>query len=369
MSLDLAPPGRAGGAMPDAVEEAGRQIRICNACRYCEGFCSVFPATTRQRHFTAGDLTHLANLCHNCRGCYYSCQYTAPHEFDLNLPTALGTLRQKSWEDFVRPRGLVRAFSHHGMAILALAVVAVTLIAAVAQSGPEGAGGASFYAFVPHWLMVSIFLPLFIAPLVVVGSALYRYWHATAGTTRPGWRGLGAAVWSTIWMRNLSGGDGQGCNFEREERPTHARRLAHQAVMYGFLLCFVATSVATIMDYGFGLPAPYPLFSAPRLLGLSGGILLVLGAAKLFVLKLQAERPLGAPGVWGGEMAFVVLLGLTGASGLLLSALDGGALTRGALVLHLGLVATFFVLIPYSKMIHGFFRLTALTLEAADRKG
>jgi precorrin 3B synthase CobZ len=64
-----------------ATEEARRQIEICNACRYCEGYCDVFPAMTRQRAFSDGDITQLANLCHNCRGCYYACQYTEPHEF------------------------------------------------------------------------------------------------------------------------------------------------------------------------------------------------------------------------------------------------------------------------------------------------
>ena len=53
-----------------AVDEARRQIEICNACRYCEGFCAVFPAMTRDKSFAAPQLLHLANLCHNCRGCY-----------------------------------------------------------------------------------------------------------------------------------------------------------------------------------------------------------------------------------------------------------------------------------------------------------
>ena len=70
---------------PSAMDEARRQVEICNACRYCEGYCSVFPAAFRQRAFTDGDPTQLANLCHNCRGCFYACQYTEPHEFALNL--------------------------------------------------------------------------------------------------------------------------------------------------------------------------------------------------------------------------------------------------------------------------------------------
>ena len=28
--------------------EVARQLQICNACRYCEGFCAVFPAMTRR---------------------------------------------------------------------------------------------------------------------------------------------------------------------------------------------------------------------------------------------------------------------------------------------------------------------------------
>ena len=27
-----------------AVHEARRAMEVCNACRYCEGFCAVFPA-------------------------------------------------------------------------------------------------------------------------------------------------------------------------------------------------------------------------------------------------------------------------------------------------------------------------------------
>jgi len=87
--------------MPDDLSdgpaaEARRQIGICNACRYCEGYCDMFPAVFRERVVADGDLTQLANLCHNCRACYHSCQYTAPHEFDLNLPRVLAELRAET---------------------------------------------------------------------------------------------------------------------------------------------------------------------------------------------------------------------------------------------------------------------------------
>ncbi len=96
------------GAEPTAtplstIEEAARQVNICNACRYCEGYCSVFPAITSARSFAEADIVQLANLCHNCRGCFYACQYAPPHEFGLNLPKALAEVRQESWEGLCLP--------------------------------------------------------------------------------------------------------------------------------------------------------------------------------------------------------------------------------------------------------------------------
>ena len=34
-----------------ADQEVARVMQICNACRYCEGFCAVFPAMTRRIEF------------------------------------------------------------------------------------------------------------------------------------------------------------------------------------------------------------------------------------------------------------------------------------------------------------------------------
>ena len=152
MSPDTVSAERPEGA---ALAEARRQIEICNACRYCEGFCAVFPAMTRQRAFADGDLVQLANLCHNCRGCYYACQYTDPHEFALNIPAALGEVRAESWERLARPRGLARVFQTNGVAVAGLAVVALAwFFWALVSLRPEAGDG--FYAHLAHGTMVAI---------------------------------------------------------------------------------------------------------------------------------------------------------------------------------------------------------------------
>lgn len=351
----------------DLIAEARRQAEVCNACRYCEGYCSVFPALHRERAFSNGDITQLANLCHNCRGCYYACQYTAPHEFDLNLPKALAEVRQDSWKTHAWPAGSGALFDRSGVVIAAGLTLAVALLFALAQ-GMRPTDGAGFYAYMSHGVMVAIFAPAFLLPLLALAVSMRSYWQ-TVGGGDVRLSNLKAAVVSAGRMRNLNGGHGDGCNFEDEDRFSQARRVFHQATLYGFLLCFASTSSGTVLHYTFGMEAPYELFSLPKLFGIPGGMLLCIGTAGLAYLKTKADPNLGAPKVWGGEMAFVALLFAVSATGLLLYAATGTAAVGVLLPLHLGTVLTFFVLTPYSKMAHGFYRMAALTKEAAQSRG
>ncbi|MDD9742374.1 MULTISPECIES: tricarballylate utilization 4Fe-4S protein TcuB [Marinovum] len=350
----------------DLIQEARRQAEICNACRYCEGYCSVFPALHRERAFSDGDITQLANLCHNCRGCYYACQYTAPHEFDLNLPRALAEVRQASWKDHAWPRGFAHLFDRSGVLMAGGLVLGFALIFALAQAlRPDS--GAGFYAYMSHGLMVTIFTPAFLLPLLAIAVSLRGYWRTVGGgPVRPG--DIWGALRSAGRMKNLDGGHGDGCNFEDEDRFSQARRHFHQAVLYGFLLSFASTASGTVLHYAFGLEAPYGFFSLPKLLGVPGGLLLSVGCAGLAWLKLKADPELGAPAAWGGEMAFVLLLFAVAVSGLALYAATGTSAVAWLLPLHLGAVLTFFLLTPYSKMAHGFYRMAALTRDAAQNR-
>ncbi len=215
--------------------------------------------------------------------------------------------------------------------------------------------------------MVAIFLPAFLFPLISIAIGLRRYWQ-TVGGAPVRLSHLRGAIASVANMRNLKGGHGDGCNFEDEDRFTHARRYAHQAIMYGFLLCFASTSVATLMHYLLDMPAPYGLFSAPKILGLSGGVLLVLGCGKMVWLKLRSDKSLGATNAFSGEIAFTGLLGFVGLSGLLLYAAGGTGWMPGLLVIHLGAVLAFFLLTPFTKMAHGFYRMAALVSDAQRRE-
>lgn len=347
------------------MTEAHRQLEICNACRYCEGYCAVFPAMMRHTSFASGDLNHLANLCHNCRGCYYSCQYVPPHEFAINIPAILADVRQTSWESYIQPHFLSKRFHSCG---LAMSLACVALFTGLFWWLSAGApASAQFYDHLSHNLLVSIFGVAFLGPMLIILVALRSYWKDTGGRF-PGYADLRDAFFSVARMKNLAGGHGEGCNFEKEDRFTNARRYAHQAVFWGFILCFLATASGTIMHYVFNWPAPYGVLTPPKLFGIPGGILLVLGAAELIRLKFKADPTLGAERVWRGELAFTTVLGLTGLSGLLLYAVTGTGAVKLALAFHLACVLTLFLTMPFSKMVHGFFRLSALIIEAQKRR-
>ena len=230
---------------PALQDEAARQFAICNSCRYCEGYCDVFPQLFALSGTPPAAVSHLANLCHNCRGCFYACQYAPPHEFALNLPAVLAEVRQDSWERHARPQALGRLFHAHGLA-MATALMAgfALMLGALAVLRP--AGGAGFHAYLAHDAMVAIFAPAFLLPLAMLALSLRSYWREIGGGRITG-ADLRRVAVSVAQLRNLSGGAGQGCNFEQGARYSNARRHAHQATLWGFVMCFAATASATVM--------------------------------------------------------------------------------------------------------------------------
>src|SRR5690349_21863613 len=106
-------------------------MTICNACRYCEGYCAVFPAMEQRRVFTKADLTYLANLCFYCRDCYYACQYAPPHEFGVNIPKLMAELRAGTYREFTWPAILSGLFKRNALAVSAITGVSIVVIVAL----------------------------------------------------------------------------------------------------------------------------------------------------------------------------------------------------------------------------------------------
>jgi citrate/tricarballylate utilization protein len=171
-----------------AEAEVARQLQICNACRYCEGFCAVFPAMTRRLSFAKADIHYLANLCHNCGACLHACQYAPPHEFAVNVSQSMAKVRVQTYADYAWPPELGSMYQRHGLKlslVVAGALCLFLLLALVRKGSLFGVpAGASFYAVFPHNLLVTLFLPVFAFSVLALALGVRRGGSRRRGTPR-----------------------------------------------------------------------------------------------------------------------------------------------------------------------------------------
>jgi citrate/tricarballylate utilization protein len=139
-------------------------------------------------------------------------------------------------------------------------------------------------------------------------------------------------------------------------------------LFYGFALCFASTVVAAVYDHVLGLPAPYPFFSLPVALGTIGGLGMMAGTAGLVWIKIAADPAPAARALRGADYALLMQLFLAAATGLALLALRDTRAMGLLLAVHLGAILAFFVMLPYSKFVHGIYRAAALLRNAHERE-
>ncbi len=355
--------------------EARRTIEICNACRYCETYCAVFPAMTLQRAFTDEDLGYFANLCHNCKGCYQACQYAPPHEFGVNLPQTFAELRNETYEEYAWPNGSGRLFERNGtiVSLAAAAAIAFVLIAIMALRSPgilyaPQTGPGAFYRIVPWGVMTAFAGAAFIYAIVAMAIGAMRFWKDTQSDLSGPitLKALARALHDAATLRYL-GNDGKGCN-DLDDQYSQTRRRLHHLMAYGFLLCFAATSVATVYDHFLNWPAPYPVLSWPVMLGTFGGVGLTVGTIGLIWVKIVTDPAPVSRKVAGGEYALLTLLLLAAVTGLVLLAARETAAMGILLAVHLGIILALFLALPYSKFVHSVYRSAALLKAAIERE-
>jgi citrate/tricarballylate utilization protein len=364
-------PIRAVAATPSAAEaEVARVMQVCNACRYCESFCAVFPAMTRRLEFNPADVHYLANLCHNCGACLHACQYAPPHDFALNVPQAMAKVRRQTYTQYAWPQPLGALYQRNGLTLALALTAGLALFLALAVALGSGlwqvVPSGDFYRIFPHNLMVGLFGPIFAFAVLALGVGVRRFWREHAPGPASG-AAAAEAAHDALRLKYLDGGHGEGCNNE-DDAYTLARRRFHHLTFYGFMLCFAATSVATLYHYVFGWSAPYAWTSLPKLLGTVGGVSLVVGTAGLWRLNLRRHPLHQDPAQQPMDRGFIALLFLVAASGLGLMMVRTTAALPLALCVHLGAVMALFATLPYGKFAHGVYRSAALLKWSIERR-
>lgn len=354
-------------------EQVKQALQICNACRYCESFCAVFPAMTKRLEFNQADIHYMANLCHNCGACLHACQYAPPHEFGVNIPQAMAQVRLETYQKFAVPESFGKLYQKAGITLVSALVITFIffMLAGTIIQGNDlfGLYEGNFYAIFPHNFLALLFGSVFGIAFILLGLGIRKFWNQTSevvlgGVEQPD---ILQAAKNVLTLKYLDGGHGKGCN-EEDDRYTLIRRRFHHFTMYGFLLCFLATIVATGYHYFLNLHAPYPIFSLPVILGTLGGIGLVIGPVGLLYLNIKRDPQHGDAKQKPMDRGFIFLLLLISITGLALLAFRDSTLMALLLIAHLATVMTFFLTIPFGKFAHGFYRSAALLKFAVEER-
>jgi citrate/tricarballylate utilization protein len=357
------------------LEEADRLMTVCNSCRYCEGLCAVFPAMEMRRSFSDGDLNYLANLCHSCGACYTDCQFSPPHEYNVNVPQNLAIARAESYAAYAWPRAFSGLFARNGLAISIIAALSVAaFIYGFAAFNDHQVlygvhtGPGAFYQLMPHNAMAALFGAALLYAIVALTMGVIAFWRdigePVGGKVDAG--SLFQAMRDAGELRYLDGG-GVGC-FNEDDHPTDRRKIFHHLTFYGFALCFAATATGTLYHYLLAREAPYPWWDLPVVLGTLGGIGLLIGPIGLLTEKFKRDPVLVDQARMGMDVAFIAMLFLTALTGIALLLLRDTAAMGPLLALHLGVVFALFITMPYGKFVHGIYRYVALVRYARERQ-
>jgi len=355
----------------DLFAEARRQLSVCNACRYCAGYCPVWPELELRTDLTDGDLGYLANLCHDCQDCYTACMYTAPHEFALNPPKAFAGLREDTYRRYAWPRERPRWLGGwRGVTAALAAAAALLVVLSEAATGRLLSAGADSppgpYQIVPYALLLALVGAPALWCAAVLGAGAVRYWHdihgPVADLARP--RSWAAALVQAAQLRHMRGGEA-GCDYPGDA-PSPARRRFHQTLVCGFGLCLVSTVSAAVEQDLLGTGPPYAYLSVPVAAGTIGGIGMIAGGAGLLALRARSDPARGTQGMRRADYAFTAALLILAASGLLTLAVRDTAAFGPVLAAHLAAVMAGFAIAPYTKFAHWVYRLLAIYKHNLD---
>ena len=134
------------------------------------------------------------------------------------------------------------------------------------------------------------------------------------------------------------------------------------------MMCFASTSLATAYHYLLGREAPYGYLEPPVLLGTIGGLILCIGTAGLFYEKQRMAAEVKSIRDYGMDYAFIAILFAVSFTGLVLLAVRETSFMGLTLAIHLGAVYAFFLIMPYSKFVHGLYRFAALLADEGEKQ-
>ena len=340
--------------MPDIYDEARRQFDICNACRYCEGYCAVWDEMENMKIFSNTNIQHLANLCHDCRECYTVCPFTEPHEFNLNIPKVLSNVRYETYIHNIKPKFMEKAATHQNYLWLSAIVLSLLSVFSIGYINVNG----NLFAYDNLFLIIHIFPVL---QFKIFSIILYTYvivlWTLEANSY---WNSINSgkdnkkitphsivsALYDTFSHKYFKGG-GAGCSYPQDNSGKF-RLIFHPMVFFGFIIDLIAISFYGHLDI-------YLI-----IVYMAGSLLMSIGAISLLLAKLYSNRELANKQLLYMDYPFTTIMFLTGITGFIFPIISGYDIFSLIFMFHLCFIATIFLIAPFGKFIHPVYRFLSI---------
>jgi citrate/tricarballylate utilization protein len=348
-------------------EDARFSLNICNACRYCENICPVFKAIEFRRTFSDNSIIYLANLCHDCRGCYYACQYAPPHTFDINIPKIFGTLRLETYKNYKKSKfskEIIEKPHIFSIAIFLISFLFYT-ISSIIYTGKLSLKGlfeqnTSFYSVLPeNFLIITMLIPFTISLTIYIKNLIdyCDYIDIKKSDFFKLFNHI-SSLKSVILLEFLDGGS-FGCNYPDEEY-SFSRKIYHQFVLFGFIITFISTLIAAFMGHILNISPPYSFTSLAVIFGTIGGVLMILGLTGLLYLRTKMDRIPYSENINSMDINLIMILLMSVLTGFLVLLFRSTIFMPILFIIHLSTVITFFIMLPFSKLQHAIFRYASI---------
>lgn len=327
----------------------------------------------RRTEFKKGDVSYLANLCYNCRECYYACPFTPPHEFAINIPQILGQARLETYEAESKPKGTSSVFRRPlffsllvGIVGTALMFIFASLIADPSRIFSLQLGSDSFYVIIPYLVIIGAGLAVGAYVLYTYALELRSFFVSIDLKISDFFNPKAFFLASADALKHtFFRGGGAGCNYPKEQGQYSYMGL-HMMVFYGFLSAIVSTILAGIYQDYFHILPPYAIETPPVLFGIAGGALMVAGTSILLYYKAISDKEPSFKKMLSLDTAFLITLDITSITGFLVLLLRSSSAMGSMFLLHLGLVLTLFLTAPYGKFAHAFYRFASLVKNRVE---
>lgn len=361
----------------------GESLKKCFQCATCSVVCKLSPEENpfpRKEMIWAqwGLKDKLMNdpdvwMCYNCNDCSVHCPREAkPGE-------VLAAVRNYSFMDYAFPKFMGKALSQAKYLPL-LFGFPIILLLLVLGTGDLPDGPILFREFLPYIYIdaaAAIFTVLVLTAIIV---SVRRFW----GNLKEG--SLGTQAGSTSTVKSVTSsivpvlmGVLKQQKFADCEA-NNIRYYGHLSILYGFILCFITTSIVAGFIWAaellfhqwedFLLP-PWSLFSVIKVLGNAGGLAIIAGCGIVLYNRYANEDKAGKFTYQDALFTWVVLLvAITGMVTQCARMIDVAFVAYLVYSIHLVLVFFLLAYLPYSKFMHMVFRFVALVYaESIGRSG